>query len=1740
MATPVLAHFLMRNEGLALKPYADIGGGKQTRGYGHQLAEGEETPDDFSELDARRDLVGDIVVAEVNAKKAVGSDAFKKLDSNRQDMLVGFSFNIGEGFEKKFPKFVAAVLAGDHEGMKAEYKRFYTNAEGETLELDKRNADFFRTFMEPYFGARRQDGNTLPGPEDQRPELEQPRELAQIFEDPEFRLLSPTDREDYLIKNNEQFQNLWRVNPDRGRDWLKNAIQLTGPELEEDPGFLDSIMGGAEMSLGATLKIMSNAAMLIEKTGINLGDLDETWMDWAQRRFEHGEHQVGDDWYDILGATLGGLPLGLLTAAAFVEGAGAVGLGMVAAPVVGFGTMGALGASDEGPAAAAKAAAIEGGIGLLFPATQHLGRMARAAIIGTASLGAAAEHGDLGPQSFSDVLAMAALVAIPGKRPPMKVFKKATGQWEDAFKSAKAEIERDADAARQAIENLEQPSLAEGPMPASATSFLGQLQAREGVPLRELVDASATPREAGVVAALPKSEWTALEMSTYNDSAVVERNNPSWVDRMASTFDPGPNRWKMDWKEFPDQGIHEGRKGIRYRDRVIDKLSKAFKVPIHVAVDSPKGASGYYDWLGSKLSDVPKYKRRFSRAIRTKNRQDIQTDAHEFTHDLSFQYEAFRDLHRGPKFEAQWNDLRRAVYGEKGPIDPDLKRPIMHLADMIEARKAGRVPDDLLWMEESLSISYDKGNFVEGIAEFGRVWFTQDRQQIADLRAFGAAKNRTAANWGSDLANEMPHLKAKFEQAIAELPKKQREAIYEAKEGMTDFIDQGGQMSAMALTEKPRFSSGDVMGDPGFWSRQSLTDDLAAIRNLTTIADEFGKLLPDSVYHAFRLNRGSGDLGRGMLDKGVPTVIQDPLSPKRKMVRYLGKSLYQRLSPVSLSPKALDRYLRWQTAMQVEETLRQVRMPTGEIRTATPKQMESKKFRDLMKSQAGQGQYELREKLYKYEQIQQELKLAEGHPEYATVFKDMKDFANGIADFAQAMGLISAKDRAGWHRQQYVHSFLREMDTGAAEGQAKGNQRGAFSQLRGSSRTLKNPLESIVMGHAKTLQYAMENAAKRRLFDFLKQAEGGGRYAEIAKKIDTPDTRSLLEVQRAFAEEVAKADPAMTRTEALKFVKEQFTELGDIDRITMFRAKPPVGENIHVIYRDGKPEYYRVVDNTLARALAAVNRPDAVGVERIMNTARRWKQNFVTVEPTFMVANFVRDVAMSSIMSKTGNFHLWKALGGLKSALTKDQHYADFIANQGGGANISEYNPARVRHELIRHARRTGFDPRALIVTPADVYRALKGFGESMEIANRLGEFKAARNMGFSAQQSAYMGREVSTDFSMRGDNRVLNFFSHTVPFFNAMIAGGDRIYRGVAMDPTHRLATGVKMALVAAASGVLYDINRRIPEYMKLPDWDKWAYWHFFAPAYEDGRRARKKDGSLAYHHLKMPKLWEVGAAGSLVERTFESMMDSEDQDTVDLAQDMLHILGMNAGLNLFEKGFPLPLPIGVDSLVEQMSNRNLFTGGPIETVGHQDVEAWMRKRPTTSRTLSALSKIFRDVPGPDFLKSPVRAEALLRGFFGEWAHTGLNIADSILYPGGPSMRLSDHAIIRRFYEDPDKYDKNTAEFYDRNESFNQAMGTYMQLQKDGDLGTANAMYADPEFAARVNMQNVFRRGQLIVGQYNREIAMVREGKLNHLFTTGDEKTAEIDRLTQEMRFEMKSLNDMAEREERKARRQK
>jgi hypothetical protein len=856
-------------------------------------------------------------------------------------------------------------------------------------------------------------------------------------------------------------------------------------------------------------------------------------------------------------------------------------------------------------------------------------------------------------------------------------------------------------------------------------------------------------------------------------------------------------------------------------------------------------------------------------------------------------------------------------------------------------------------------------------------------------------------------------------------------AIRKAQAGMTEWYGQDAVDRARSKIGDHAPLSDALDGGWDRW-RQSIVDDLHGVYRMEREL-QGGKIAPIGAYESARLARASHSIADGALRFGAPVKKADG------SFAWKGKGLEEILKPVAHSMDDALLYFVGRSA------------------------------RELMT----QG----REHLFTPGEVDAMLRLK--RPEFDQAFKEYQAWNKGVLDFAEAQGVINPEARALWQRTQYL-PFHRVGQAGGFKG--KPGDWSGVKALTGGTENIRDILGNMTSNAAQLIDKAVKNEARLKIAELAEKIPGGGKFMTKIPAESRPiriDSRQVVDalMKSMGIESGAKLAPAVT-----KAVKELRKELENAPAMLelMQTNMPPAGGNVVAVLKGGKPTWYEVGDPLLFRALQSIDRPLQSAVVKFLGWFKRAGQMTITLTPDFMIANIARDTIMGSVMSRAGFRTVVDSLQGMRLRLSNDPLYKEFIANGGGMSSIF-LDETRFRAKLEKFYQRQGIDYRTVLDAPGKVMNFLETLADSFEMSTRLGEYKRAIDAGEHPRHAAYLGREVSTDFSMKGDSQAAGFMFDTVMFLRPALISLDRLYRGIAHDP-NKLAIAAKTGTLAMMSMALYLLNKDDPRYQDLNDWDKDGNWHFF----------------VGEQHFRYPKIWELGSVASIAERTAEKVIN---EDPMGLGKDIVRILGTTFHLNL--------MPQFLAPLAEQATNRNSFTNAPIETPGMENMQPFLRAKPTTNETLKAAGMLTRDMPEA-MQVNPVRTEALLRGYFNTWAMYGLMLTDKALFGDKlPEMRTDQLPVVRRFYsQEPPQHTKFETQFYDMLGEAKRLHGTLRELDHLGRPDLADVKEKEPLASEAKPLERAAKN----LSGINKDMLAVRRSD-----ATPEEKRQQLDALTVE-----------------------
>lgn len=528
----------------------------------------------------------------------------------------------------------------------------------------------------------------------------------------------------------------------------------------------------------------------------------------------------------------------------------------------------------------------------------------------------------------------------------------------------------------------------------------------------------------------------------------------------------------------------------------------------------------------------------------------------------------------------------------------------------------------------------------------------------------------------------------------------------------------------------------------------------------------------------------------------------------------------------------------------------------------------------------------------------------------------------------------------------------------------------------------------------------------------------------------------------------------------------------------------------------GVAKLYTIDDPMLYEAVSAMEW-SVPSWFRPFSTFKRWLTIGVTANPAFKIRNLIRD-SLSAISQNELRFNpVANVTQGFKATGRDSQTFASMLASGGviRFGSMIEGDRAHHAHRLIGKAAEDGtlLDEsgwKRLRDKVMGVVEAYNELGDRAENANRAALYEQLRAKGSDHADASFMARDLM-DFSMSGRWPIVRFLVQTVPFMNARLQGLYKLGRSAAEDPKRFAYMAGAVSLASLALLWAYGDD---DDWKKREDWDRDANWWF-------------KIGDTAF---RIPKPFELGAIGTLVERTWELAADDE----MTWKRYGGRLSAMAAGTFALS-----PVPQIVKPMVDVYANQDAFTGRPIESFGMERLRPQDRYTERTSEVAKLLGQL--GLPDPAQLAmgrykelSPVQMDALLRGYFG-WV--GTSVATALDYgirpllDGGerPDMRLRDVFLAGNFVESlPAGSSRYVTQLYEQSREVEQAYASYREALKRGDPAQAREILeAEREKIARRETVNRVR-GELS------DIATQMRRVQNSPTMPGEEKRRRLDEL--------------------------
>lgn len=478
------------------------------------------------------------------------------------------------------------------------------------------------------------------------------------------------------------------------------------------------------------------------------------------------------------------------------------------------------------------------------------------------------------------------------------------------------------------------------------------------------------------------------------------------------------------------------------------------------------------------------------------------------------------------------------------------------------------------------------------------------------------------------------------------------------------------------------------------------------------------------------------------------------------------------------------------------------------------------------------------------------------------------------------------------------------------------------------------------------------------------------------------------------------------------------------------------------VMREGVAEHWAVEDPYLVDAISAMSYTPG-GIVKAMAPFKRLLTFGVTVNPTFKIRNLIRDSLSAIAQSDLSYNPLENVAKGWKATAKDSQTYASMLASGGIIKFGTQENTNQLRGQIERLGGtmldKQGFDK--LKDQMRSLWEVYEEFGDRTENVNRTALYERLRAKGLSHAEASFQARDLM-DFSMSGKWETVRFLAQTVPFLNARLQGLYKLGRAAGEDPRRFAAMAGAVSLASLGLLAAYADD---DDWKKREDFDRDNFWWF-------------KIGDKAF---RIPKPFEVGAIGTVAERTAELMMSEE-------------MTGKRFGQRISDMVFNTfamdPTPQAIKPFLDVYANKDSFSGRAIEGMADERLRPQDRYNERTSEVARLLGSW--GLPDPVRLAkgeysglSPKQVDFLLRGYFGWLATVSTSATDAIARPmldrgERPAMRLRDTFVAGNFVEElPTGSSRYVTTMYEQAKDVEQAWASYQAAIKSGDVELARSI---------------------------------------------------------------------------------
>lgn len=634
---------------------------------------------------------------------------------------------------------------------------------------------------------------------------------------------------------------------------------------------------------------------------------------------------------------------------------------------------------------------------------------------------------------------------------------------------------------------------------------------------------------------------------------------------------------------------------------------------------------------------------------------------------------------------------------------------------------------------------------------------------------------------------------------------------------------------------------------------------------------------------------------------------------------------------------------------------------------------------------------------------------------------DITEWSNQLLDWVVRAGGLSkeATERIRDLNPIYLpfkRVFVDEMKT------LKGVKGSTVKAIKGSGRPIINPLESL----ANMAQTYVGRANKMRVVNAileLSKEEGvGGIIDKVARPIK-PISINKSEVYKKVFNEIFGENKELLDKVTQTLKDGDMTTEDEFLTFFMQDNKYTGADNVVVVWRNGKPEFYEV-NKELYDALQGIEDYQHTPILQFLGKFSRLKRlGAIQLRGSFAVLNAIRDFWTFSITSKkTLPTPLDPILGVFKDLLnTKSaQRYKAMGGEMSTMMGYDRNSSMKFLDEML--LRQKGFAGKTLLVAkhPINALRSIIGV---TEMGARVEEFESLYNkyikQGMSDDDASIKAfndaQDVTINFSRAGKRA--RGFNQMTAFFNAGIQGIDKVYRTATENPVRFVARGI--AYITLPALYFWNDNKDKEWFKNMPL--PYKYSNIFV---EVGNKV-----------MRVPLPFDIGVlfGGGVM-----SLLDSFYNKDPKAIKEWLKTITKNIT--------PSILPDVISPVWDVAKNKN-WLDQPIETMGMQYKLKKDRYKYYTTKLAKLISNTLYKLGMKDFL-SPVQLDYLADQYTGGFMSSSIRALNGVKERTAEDMPFIGRMILKM----PERPSRLINDFWERKE--------YLNKKKNSDFisGKENA----------------------------------------------------------------------------------